>query len=589
MAEKKYPLSFIIRAFDKSTGALRAWNAKVRKLTQPIRVPLTRLGNRLGALSQEAGLPRLVESFKGVGTALGKVNKEVFALGKKFLAMGAVATAVFFGITRSAVDAGDELAEMADRLGVTVDWFAQTRFAAEQADVPAEKFNDAMDTLSKRLGEAKAGGGPLLAFLNKVSPTLARQVRSASSTEEAFTLMVDAIEKVQDPARRAALGSAAFGRGAKQMSAFAGLGRKAIDAYRARFEQVAGSQERFARGAGDLDNAMRETQVAFLGLRNAAAGELFPALTELARAVTGLVAGNREGLAGWARRAGAALTAWVKGGGVQRLADGLGRLLKLGMRLLDSLGGWPTALAAVAAVMAGPLLSAVGGLISALVTLGAAIGATPVGWLLAGLAAIVALAVLVWRNFDSIKKVAAPAFAPVVPVLRNLWSQLQRLWAVLAPVLLPALRAVGKVLGAVLIIQLNQAGKVLASVVDLVAKWVGLMADLASWAVTAGTAIADAFGLAWEKVKPIAEVLQKLATLSLSPTTAIAQGASALFGAGASLTGSAAAPTTRSLGGGGETRVVVDFSNMPRGARVTADPQGTAPMDLSVGYSMLTP
>lgn len=35
-----------------------------------------------------------------------------------------------------------------------------------------------------------------------------------------------------------------------------------------------------------------------------------------------------------------------------------------------------------------------------------------------------------------------------------------------------------------------------------------------------------------------------------------------------------------------EARVVVDFNNMPRGATVTPDPRGTAPLDLDVGYSM---
>jgi hypothetical protein len=39
---------------------------------------------------------------------------------------------------------------------------------------------------------------------------------------------------------------------------------------------------------------------------------------------------------------------------------------------------------------------------------------------------------------------------------------------------------------------------------------------------------------------------------------------------------------------GGETRVV-DFNGLPKGARVAADPQGDAPLDLNLGYSMVTP
>lgn len=583
----KYPLSLVIRAVDQATKGLRQFKQRASKLFQPIRVPLLRLGNRLSALAQEAGLPRLLEGFRGVGSALANVKDKVFELGKRLLAMGGVAAAVFFGITRSAVDAGDELAEMADRLGLTVDGFAQLRFAAAQADVPAESFNDAMDTLSKRLGEAKAGGGQLLSFLQKVSPTLARQVRAASGTEEAFNLLVGAFEKLPDPARRAALGAAVFGRGAKQMGEFAGLGREAIDAYRKRFTEVAGSQERFARGAGDLDNAMRETQVAFLGLRNAAAAELFPALTEVAKVVTGLLASNRAGLAAWAKAAAGAITGWVRGGGVQRLADGLRRVWEVGQRLFDSLGGWPTALAAVAAVMAGPLLGAIGGLISAVVTLGAAIGFTPVGWILAGLAAIAAVAVLIWKNFDKIKAVLAPAFAPALPALRELGVQLKRLWGILAPVLLPALKLFGAYLGGRFVQLIQHLGRGFTFWVEVLGKVVGLLVDLAGWAGTAGAAIAEAFTTAWEKVKPIADVLEKLQNLPLAGMQAgmaLGQRVGGWLGGAA---GGAAVPPP--LASSTEARVEVSFANLPSGARVTADPRSTAPLDLSLGYSMVTP
>jgi hypothetical protein len=582
----KYPLSLVVQAVDKATGALGAFNRRMRKLLQPVRVPLQRLGNRLTALAEEAGLPRLMEGFKGVGTALGKVGGEVFALGKRLLAMGAVAGAVFFGFTRSAVDAGDELATVADRLGVTVDWLAQTRFAAEQADVPAEKFANAMDTLSKRLGEAKAGGGQLLGFLQKVSPALAGQVRGAASTEEAFDLMVGAFSRVEDPARRAALEAAAFGRGAVQMGAFVGQGSDAIEAQRKRFLDLSGSQERFARGAGDLDNAVRESRVAFLGLRNTLAGELFPALTELARAVTGVVAGSRQSLAEWAREAGAALSAWIRGGGLQRVAQGLREVFDFGRRLVERLGGWKVALVGVAAVVAGPLLGAMGGLISSVITLGAAIGFTPVGWILAALVAIAAIAVVVWRNFDRIKAVLVPAFAPALPPLRELGAQLRRLWEVVAPVLLPALQTLGKVAGAVLVVQLQNAGKVLSLYVGLMARWVGFLADVATGAINAGKAVAQAFTAAWEKVRPVAEAVSRFATPAGAAIQAGRAAVNWISGGDRTAAGRELAAVT---GGGGETRVTVDFSNLPRGVRVAADPRGTAPLDLGVGYSMATP
>ena len=44
-----------------------------------------------------------------------------------------------------------------------------------------------------------------------------------------------------------------------------------------------------------------------------------------------------------------------------------------------------------------------------------------------------------------------------------------------------------------------------------------------------------------------------------------------------------------SSSGRSEARVQVDFSNLPKGARVSQDPQGTADLDLSMGYAMALP
>jgi hypothetical protein len=580
----KYPLSLVIQAVDKAVAPLRAMRRQILKMFQPIRVPLVRLGNRLSALAKEAGLPQLVDGFKGVGTALGNVRDKVADLGKRLLAIGAVAGAVFFGIVHGAVEAGDALGEQAQRVGLSVNAYAQLQFAAEQADVPAEQFTSSMDQLNKRLGEMRAGGGPLLQFLQKVSPALLHQVKAADTTEGAFYLLVKAFEKVRDPARRAAFAAAAFGKAGLQMGQFAGMGEEEIDSLRQRFGEIAGDPTLLAQRAGALDNAMRESRTAVLGLRNALAAELFPALTELAKAVTAVLAGNRLDLAGWARTVGESFSAWVKGGGIQRLVQGLQRMLEVGGRIFDAMGGWPTALAAVAAVMAGPLLGAVGGLISSVITLGAAIGFTPVGWILAGLAAVAGIAVLVWRNFDRIKGVVGPALGPLREKLGEVWAQLKRLWEVLGPLVMPAINALGKAVGVILVTQLQNAAQGLGLFLDLMGRWVGFLADVAAWAERA-----------WEAVRPLLEGMEKLRPGNLA-VKAVGLGAQLggdirewwsggpPLGVAAALP-AAAAPAAAS----GETRVMVDFANVPRGVRVAADPQGTAPVDLSLGYSMFTP
>lgn len=391
MAEKQFPLSLIIRAVDKATGPLRQINARLERATAPARA----FGKELKTFGDLSGLNRLGGAVKGVGKAINSVGREAFALGAKFAGMAAAAGLAMFAIVKGAVNAGDDLATMAQRVGLGVDAYAQLSFAAAQADVEQAEFNTAMDQFNKRLGEAKAGTGGLLSFLKRVSPALANQLMTAKSTEEAFGLMTRAMEKIPDSGRRAALSAAAFGKSGLQMGQFMGQGTKAIDEQRRKFFALSGSQEEFAKGAGDLDNAMRETEIAFLGLRNAAAGALFPALTQLAQALSGVLAGNRERLAAWAREAGAALLSWVQGGGLDRLVAGLKETASTVIRVIDALGGMKAVGVGVAAFMAGPFVASVVSLVSSIVSLTAALGGVGGGGAFAAMAAFLAPAAAV--------------------------------------------------------------------------------------------------------------------------------------------------------------------------------------------------
>lgn len=326
--EQQYPLALVIKAVDKATGPLREMNAKIKAFTDPLQ-----------KLSKDAGFPKLFDAFKGVGSAASKVGDEAGKLITKFFAVGAAAGYAGYEILKSTVDAGDKLAEMAKRVGLSVDAYAQLQFAAGQAHVDQEEFNASMDQFNKRLGEVKAGGGPLLKFLEKVGPGLATQVKGAKNVEQAMGLMANAFESIQDPQRRAALSAATFGKGNLQMGQFLGQGSAKIHELMKRYFEIAGSQEKFAETSEALKKAMNETDAAFNGLRNAAAAELFPALTQLAGVLTTFLASNREGLKAWAQETGKAIEDWVKGGGVDRLIQGFKDFAKTAGEVIDMIGG----------------------------------------------------------------------------------------------------------------------------------------------------------------------------------------------------------------------------------------------------------
>ncbi len=551
---KEYPLALVVRAVDKATGPLRKISATIKTLGDSVRP----VGNAFKALYEESGLKKLGKPFGEFSSAMSDIGGKAKALALTFVGLGAVAGLTMFSIIKSTIDAGDKLAEMSDRVGLSVDAYASLSHAAAQADIDQESFNGAMDQFNKRLGEAKSNGGPLLEFLKKVSPALGQQVKAAKGTEAALSLMTDAMAKIEDPGKRAAFAAAAFGKSGLQMGNFLNQGSAAIQLQQRRYFELSGSQEEIARSAGAADNALREVETAFLGLRNAAAGKLLPALTALATKFADFLAQNREGIAAWAEKAAKAIEKWVSEGGFERLVEWLGEVKNTIGQVIEILGGFKGALLLVAAVMAGPLLASIVSAIPAVYALGVAILTTPVGWILAGVAAIVAAFALLYASSEDVRTSVSYAFAVIKASLEPLEKLFSETFGTEQQ---DALRTMADLFGVVL------AGgvKVFA---DNVAISFRLLAPLLKMAgflsgITAGSTVRHL-------------VSGNTSGMASTPTPMQS------FDPGAS----APMPFSLAQMPAAQAEVLVSFQGAPPGTRVTQARDNTANVSTDVGYSM---
>jgi hypothetical protein len=395
---KQYPVSLIVRAVDKLTGPLGEMTAKLKAFS----TPFEKVGKGFGAFGKATGIPKLASAFSGAAGAVKNVGKETFDLGLRLVALGATGVFAFARIIHGAVEAGDELAKFADRVGVGIDLYASLRYSAQQNDVEQEQFNGAMSKFSKVLGEAKANGGPLLEILRKVSPTMAEQIKSVKTVEQGLSLMTTAFQRLPDPQRRAALSTAAFGREGIQVGEWMHIGSAAIQAQQVEYLKLAGSQELFARGSSDLDNDLRKTNAALQGLRAAALGPLLPVFGRLADRVTAFLVENRGRLAAWADDTAKSIQRWVDGGGLERLAVSLGKFADGVKQAWDFIGGFKGAAVGVGLYLGGPLLTAVAALVPAFAEVGIALASTPFGAFLLGAGAVAAAGLIVYKNWDDV-------------------------------------------------------------------------------------------------------------------------------------------------------------------------------------------
>lgn len=383
---REYPVDLVFEAVDRITATMRRINGRIERMAGPFR----RVNNQLRALDQATGFDRLRASIGGVGMAAGRVVGQVMRIGSAFALITAGAVAGLYAMANAASTSGDQLAKLADRVGMNINAVAEYQFVAGRAGIEQSAFNTALDQFSKRLGEARAGTGSLKTLLDKASPAFLRQLQAARSNEEALDLMFEAMAKIEDPARRAALASAAFGRSGLAMANMVTNGTGEIRELRGEFQRLAGDQTKFARESEVYNDTLGDLQLSMVGIRNAVLGELFPALTALADALKNLVADRRAEIAAWARDFAAALPARLAAlrNGVERFLERLRPLVDIGLRLLHVLGmGTAEALAvALAGVVVAPLLGPVAALAAALLS--------PAGLLLLGFAA----AVVAWRQ-----------------------------------------------------------------------------------------------------------------------------------------------------------------------------------------------
>ncbi len=537
MADKQTKLSIVIRTVDQATAKLKAISARLDAMTKPFRDFKAALGD----LREKSGLDSVIGGFKGVGSAVTDLLGKVLMLGG--VVGGAVAGLFHL------VDGFDELGDKAEHAGVSVDFLAQMRYAAERSGVEVQKLDTGLLAFSKSLGQARAGTGRMASFLNKVSPALLKQLKAAKGNEEAFDLLSDAMAKIEDPAKRAALAAATVGD--PEMASLLVKGSKGVGELRDRYLELAGSQEGAAGEAGKVDDAMKDLKASTDGIKAALVEGLAPALTIIVGQLREWLSGHRADIKEWAASLGKKLPAAMKA-----LVDGFRSAYNVVVPFIEKIGGLKTVAIGLAAILAGPLISAI-------VSLGVALLTTPIGWIVAGIAAVAGGVYLLIDAWDSIAGFFVDLWDTVKGAFGAFFDWVKDVFLTYTP------------LGLII----EAWGPLKDFFVEL---WDGItgvfreawdfitgIVDKVSGAVDT---IKDSVGAALDYINPFSEgddyqgviPVQDVTNSVLANLKAIEQQSST-------------------------ARVSVDFANAPRGTRVSAGPKNTAAIDFTVGYQMGMP
>ncbi len=393
MAGKEAQLSIVLKTVDNATAGIRAINERIARITAPVR----QLGAGLAGLAKEAGLPQLVDGFRGVGGAIQGLLGKVAVIG------GVVAGAVI-GM-KSLVDEFDDLGDKAERLGVHVDFLAQLRFAAERSGASVEALDAGLQSFVQNLGQARAGTGRMAAFLGKVSPALLTQLKATKSVEEATLLMADAMAKLTDPTKKAALATkAGFGT---ELVPLLSKGARGAAELMEQFNKAAGSLQGAADGAGEVDDKLKVMNATTTGVKAALLKGLAPALQIVVDKLSAWFVAHREDIEKWATQIGERIP-----GAVESVVTWVGRAIDKVAKFVDLMGGLENVAIVVAGVIAGPLVASIA-------KLGVALLTNPIGLILTGIAAAAAL---IMTNWEPIADFFAGLWNRITSVFSKAWD-----------------------------------------------------------------------------------------------------------------------------------------------------------------------
>ncbi|MBQ8465713.1 MAG: hypothetical protein IJ545_06865 [Alphaproteobacteria bacterium] len=407
----------------------------------------------------------LTRQFGRATSAINGTIKSVSGLIAPLGVISGLAGAGFVKGIAGAREYANAVADMTERLGVSAKFLQEQHYISKLNAGSAEEVNEALAKLSKQYGALKTNTGALYAGLQKISPALLNQLKGAKSNEEAFNLMIKAIRKVEDPAKKLYLSQLAFGTAGKAMINIANQSEESLDALR-KEANAAGlvMDTETVKGAQELGDSFTDLREHIRGVFNQITGKLIPILIPFIKRITEWIKANRELIGTKVNQFVEQFAAVLKKIDIEKILNGLSAFATGILKVTDVIAGlnkWVLLLgvamytgficnAAKAVKEVWTLLEIIPGLGKALaflrtgfIKLGLAILTTPIGWFIAGTAALVGAFVYLWKNCEGFRNF----FISIWDGVKKAWDAFIEYGSAFLEGFLAPFKAVGEWLG----------------------------------------------------------------------------------------------------------------------------------------------
>ena len=331
-------------------------------------------GLKKGAENASGGLKSMLTSAGGLSGALGSLVPLVSGVGLAAMAKGAI-------------DAADNLNDLSQKTGVSVERLSQFDQAAKASGTTLEAVSGAMVKLGRNLAESDTG--PAAKALTQLGVSATDASGKLKTTDQIMLEVADRFKTMPDGAQKSALAIQLFGKSGADMIPLLNGGRKAVESLSVTMTG------KFAKGADEVNDKMVSLQTKLVELSVKLGTALMPVLMRLTDVLVGMADGFAA-MPGWLQGtiAGVAGLLLVLPTLVSTLSSLIGIVKVIsGLKLAATIASWAAAagpaMAVISAAFTGLLTFLTGTLLPALL----AFFSGPVGWTVLAVAAVVAMAI----------------------------------------------------------------------------------------------------------------------------------------------------------------------------------------------------
>jgi len=400
---KKFNIAVVVEAIDKLSGPMRRAASSLRQFAF-----VTETTSALGRLGDRLGVPVFNAGMKEAGKHVGDLTDSV----RGMWGMARTAAFALTAVAGSALLATNAYAEYTGKIhdqaratGISAKALQGWAYVAKQSGIEADKFFVAMKIGSKNIGLAAVGQGKAKDVLSGFGISIRDATGHIRSMDALLPEIADKLKRLKSPQLQAAAAAKIFVKSGADMLPMLLEGSAGIKAMteRARELGLVLSNDAIAQG-DDLGDSMDDVKASLLGVRNTIFKELAPTLIMLARRFSDFVVQNRPQIEAFAR-----VLADKLPGALDQIGASFAALHAIVSPFLSVLGflndlfGATNLVAALLAVtVAVNVTSAIMELIPLVKDLSVALMTTPVGWIVASLAALALAAMAIYNNWDKL-------------------------------------------------------------------------------------------------------------------------------------------------------------------------------------------